>query len=117
MTAPIPKLSGAAADAAERAGEVFEVDIPALTVKDQIAHVDSLIKNLKNLREGMPEEFCSENLALQREIRKSLVRYDVVRHMNVSQLRDAWQLNISTGKPFDQIIDELAPFFGISQEK
>lgn len=49
--------------------------------------------------------------------RKGHMRYEIVRRMNVRQLRDAWQLNISTGKPFDQIIDELAPFCGISQEK
>ena len=40
-------------------------------------------------------------------------RYEIARRMNPRQWKDAWELNISTGKPFDQIIDELGPFYGI----
>jgi predicted RNase H-like nuclease (RuvC/YqgF family) len=38
-------------------------------------------------------------------------RYEVARKLNVQQWRDALQLNMLTGKPFDQIIDELRPFY------
>lgn len=38
-------------------------------------------------------------------------RYEVARRMNPRQWADAWQLNVSTGKPFDEIIDDLRPFY------
>jgi hypothetical protein len=41
-------------------------------------------------------------------------RYEVVRLMNVDAFRDAYVLNRRTGKPFDEIVAELAPFFGLS---
>lgn len=37
-------------------------------------------------------------------------RYETVRRMSIRQWIDAWELNISTGKPFDEIIDDLRPF-------
>jgi hypothetical protein len=37
-------------------------------------------------------------------------RYEIVRRMHVPMFKDAVQLSIRTGKPFDQIIDELKPF-------
>jgi hypothetical protein len=37
-------------------------------------------------------------------------RYEVARRMNPRQWAEAWNLNLTTGKPFDQIIDDLAPF-------
>ena len=37
-------------------------------------------------------------------------RYETARRMNPKQWADAWKLNISTGKPFDEIIDNLRPF-------
>jgi hypothetical protein len=37
-------------------------------------------------------------------------RYETARRMNPRQWADAWQLNISTGKPFDEILDDLRPF-------
>jgi hypothetical protein len=37
-------------------------------------------------------------------------RYEVARRMNPAQWRDAWLLNIKTGKPFDEIVDDLRPF-------
>ena len=39
-------------------------------------------------------------------------RYETARRMNPQQWADAWKLNISTGKPFDEIIDNLRPFMG-----
>lgn len=38
-------------------------------------------------------------------------RYEVARRMNVQQWKDAFTLGIRTGKPFDEIIDELRPFY------
>jgi len=37
-------------------------------------------------------------------------RYETARRMNPAQWADAWKLNISTGKSFDEIIDDLRPF-------
>lgn len=37
-------------------------------------------------------------------------RYEVARRMGPRMWTDAHNLNVSTGKPFDQIIDELMPF-------
>lgn len=38
-------------------------------------------------------------------------RYATVRLMNASQFRDALLLNRRTGKPFDEIVSDLRPFF------
>lgn len=43
-------------------------------------------------------------------LRISHERYETVRRMNVPQFRDAFGLSISTGKSFEEIIDELRPF-------
>ncbi len=40
-------------------------------------------------------------------------RYEVVRRMNVQQFQAAYVLNRRTGKPFDEIVSDLAPFFGL----
>ena len=37
-------------------------------------------------------------------------RYEAARRMNPRQWADAWHLNLTTGKPFDEIIDDLMPF-------
>lgn len=37
-------------------------------------------------------------------------RYETARLLNPRAWQEAWQLNISTGKRFDEIIDELKPF-------
>lgn len=42
--------------------------------------------------------------------RKSHERYETVRRMSVPQFRDAYVLSTRTGKPFDEIIDDLRPF-------
>ena len=38
-------------------------------------------------------------------------RYETARRMNSRQWSDAFLLAITTGKPFDEIIDELRPFY------
>ena len=42
---------------------------------------------------------------------KDAARYAIARRMSPQQWADAWELNHRTGKPFDEIIDDLAPFF------
>jgi hypothetical protein len=37
-------------------------------------------------------------------------RYEIARRMNPSQWADAYKLNVTTGKPFDEIIDDIRPF-------
>lgn len=55
------------------------------------------------------------------EARKKAALYEVARHMNVPQWQEALLLNLKTGKPFDQIVADLAPFYGLphpdAQEK
>lgn len=43
-------------------------------------------------------------------------RYETARLLNPLAWQDAWQLNISTGKKFDEIIDELKPLVRPSVE-
>lgn len=42
---------------------------------------------------------------------KDAARYAIARRMSPQQWADARELNHRTGKPFDEIIDDLAPFF------
>ena len=44
------------------------------------------------------------------ELRLAATRYETARRMNPQLWADAWKLNISTGKPFDEIIDNLRQF-------
>ena len=37
-------------------------------------------------------------------------RYETVRRMNAQQFKDAFTLSLRTGKPFDEIVDDLRPF-------
>lgn len=41
-------------------------------------------------------------------------RYETVRRMNVQQFQDAFVLNRRTGKPFDEIVDDLKPFLRLN---
>jgi hypothetical protein len=62
--------------------------------------------------DGDPHGECAAEIA---RLSVGHRRYEVVRRMNVQAFKDAYNLCIKTGKPFDQIIDELAPFFGVGQ--
>ena len=44
------------------------------------------------------------------DLRLAAQRYETARRMSPRQWADAWKLNISTGKPFDEIIDHMRPF-------
>ena len=43
-------------------------------------------------------------------LRNGFERYETARRMNPRAWSEAWMLNIATGKPFDEIIDDLRPF-------
>lgn len=45
------------------------------------------------------------------ELLKGHQRYETARRMSPQQWKDAWHLNVSSGKPFDEIIDGLRPFY------
>ena len=51
-------------------------------------------------------ERCSEHA---QKLRIGFERYETARRMNPSQWADAWELS-STGKGFDEIVDDLRPF-------
>ena len=41
---------------------------------------------------------------------RTIDRYELIRRLSPRDFSDIYQLNISTGKPFDEIIDNLLPF-------
>ena len=43
-------------------------------------------------------------------ISKGHARYEIARRLSPAGWIEVWELNISTGKPFDEIIDNLRPF-------
>ena len=43
-------------------------------------------------------------------LRLAAQRYETARRMSPVQWAAAWKTNIETGKPFDDIIDDLRPF-------
>lgn len=44
-------------------------------------------------------------------------RYETARKMNSIQWDLAWKTNIKTGKPFDEIIDDMAVFFAAGRTR
>lgn len=74
-------------------------------------------KNLaifKIIWQGATESMQSKLEAQSEELAKykqGYERYETARLMNVQQWHDAYMVNIRTGKPFDQIIDELKLFY------
>lgn len=46
------------------------------------------------------------------QLRKDAERYRTARCMTPHQWSAAWELNVATGKPFDEIIDNMRPFVG-----
>ena len=43
-------------------------------------------------------------------LRRAAQRYETARRMNPIQWAAAWEVNMKTGKPFDEIIDNMRPF-------
>ena len=69
---------------------------------------DRELQTLRNM--GNEAEAAADEIV---RLRAGHDRYEVVRRMNVDAFRDAYVLNRRTGKPFDEIVDNLAPFFGL----
>lgn len=44
------------------------------------------------------------------ELRLAAKRYEIIRKMSPRAYSNAWELNIKTGKPFDEIIDNIETF-------
>ena len=64
----------------------------------------------------VPATELAELRAQVEQYRQGHERYETARRMNPQQWKDAWKLNVSTGKPFDEIIDDLRPFMLGSKE-
>ena len=64
-------------------------------------------KSLGEVVAGSGSALARDQLA---ELRKAFQRYETVRRFNVQQFKDAYTVCLRTGKPFDQLIDELSVF-------
>lgn len=56
------------------------------------------------------ERYERLNADKNERLRIGCERYDTARRMNPRLWEYAWKLNVQTGKPFDEIIDNLRPF-------
>ena len=81
---------------------------------------------MKLSNEELLDELCSANnkyvvgieatpeyrkiLSLLEQGQKAIDRYELIRRLSPREFSDIYQLNISTGKPFDEIVDNLLPF-------
>ncbi len=43
----------------------------------------------------------------ERDVLRGYLRYESIRRLNPRQFRELWSRNISTGTPFDELVDEL----------
>lgn len=50
------------------------------------------------------------------ELRLAAGRYEIARRMNPRMWNQAWATNVTTNKPFDEIIDDLRPLVMPKQE-
>ena len=69
--------------------------------------------------ERLNDEMCSENEQLRAKVaalEDDAARWQIARKLSPQTWANAWGLNLSTGKPFDQIIDDLAPFYGVKDK-
>ena len=58
---------------------------------------------------------CEDMSKRVAELEISKARYETIRKLSAKQFANLYKLNISTSKPFDQLVDELAPFFARRQ--
>lgn len=85
-------------------------------------HCDNCIEHVRNhIATAKLLGAAEAEIAALREENKRLQtghrRYETVRRMNAQQFTEAFRLNISTSKPFDEIIDDLAPFMVTEMDK
>lgn len=65
---------------------------------------------------GLPDRWPAADAAWNaagehaQKLRIGFERYETARRMSPRQWADAWTLSISTGKGFDEIVDDLRPF-------
>ena len=69
---------------------------------EYIAHVDD------DQKQWMRDLYDASDMI--ERLSKGNERYETARRMNPMQWSAAWELNITTGKPFDEIIDNMRPF-------
>lgn len=62
----------------------------------------------------------SENARLRAELERAKVdaeRYEEVRKWNAVTFANAYEVNLRTGKPFDEIVDHMRPFTNAARGK
>lgn len=93
---------------------IYEAEAAQLT--DPLrAKIEALTKLLQEGEQGFGRVLIatSDDAEVGSEIerlREGHARYEIARRMNPQQWAAAWKLNLSTGKPFDEIIDDMRPF-------
>jgi hypothetical protein len=75
--------------------------------------VDDLIDGhiLGNPLFNSTDKLKAELLSRLEQGEKATKRYNLVRILKPKAFKDIYDLNLSTGKPFDEIIDGLMPFY------
>jgi hypothetical protein len=86
--------------------EVMQLALDAL----KSAYWHDLWGNAEQAIEALRAELAKPEPVDIERLRIGHARYEAARRMNPRQWADAWHLNLTTGKPFDEIIDDLMPF-------
>lgn len=103
MESATPNVVGSLIVALEQAW--IERDVNAMELEATISERDEALK------EGLALTIEKDEMqTLIDDLRKGHDRYETARRLSPAQWSDVWKLNISTGKPFDEIIDDLRPF-------
>ena len=78
--------------------------------EDLITRLKALSEQIGDPAPLMPRATVLEAIAEIERLRIGHERYETARRMNPQQWAEAWRLNISTGKKFDEIVDNMRPF-------
>lgn len=73
-------------------------------LNELIAWIKSLSERVLALELAAIRDGGDSDVARQR---KGHERYEIVRRMNPLQFRDMWRFSITSGKPFDELVDEM----------
>ena len=90
------------------AQEVHDIGHPGTAFNVQAMCINAIRERSNADATTMKSYFVAED-DLER-LSKGNERYETARRMNPMQWSAAWELNITTGKPFDEIIDNMRPF-------
>ena len=74
-------------------------------------HVSAMTEEGLHAKSDIAAELAWRDMEIDR-LRKDAERYRTARCMTPYQWSAAWELNVTTGKPFDEIIDNMRPFVG-----